>query len=354
MRANDPNFFISPEESLRAAVARINLNQQGIVLVVGPDGRLLRTVTDGDVRRALLAGCGLETPIARLSGSSPGAPVSAPTSSSPEERLGLMRERSIRQLPIVDDQGRVVELALLDEALHVAPSADVVIMAGGQGQRLRPLTKETPKPMLPVAGRPLLEHLVAHVRDAGLERVRITTHFLEDRIVEHFGNGAEFGVEIDYVRENDPLGTAGSLRLLPETEAPLLVINGDILTRVDFRAMLAFHREHQAAVTVAVREYDFTVPYGVVESDGVVVTGLNEKPVHEFFVNAGMYVLEPGTRGLIPTEGVFHMTDLIGAALAAGERVVSFPIHEYWLDIGQHESYQQAQQDAAEGGRFNA
>jgi len=220
-----------------------------------------------------------------------------------------------------------------------------VIMAGGFGQRLRPLTEKLPKPMLPVGEKPVMELIIDQLRNAGIQKVNVTTHFKPDKIRDYFGDGRAFGVDLTYVSEESPLGTAGALSLIGEKNEPLLVINGDILTQVDFRTMLAFHREHGAEITVGVRQYDLQVPYGVIESDGTTVTGLHEKPMLNFFVNAGIYFLEPSVHELIPQGEHFDMTELINALLAKGRPVASFPIVEYWLDIGQHADYAKAQED---------
>ena len=199
--------------------------------------------------------------------------------------------------------------------------------------------------MLPVGDRPLMQRIVEQLRQAGIRRVNISTHYLPEKIIEHFGDGRDFGVTLNYVTEDRPLGTAGALSLMEMPNEPLLVINGDILTRVDFRAMLAYHREHEADLTVGVRQYDLRVPYGVVECEGPRVRQLREKPQISFLVNAGIYLLEPSVHCYIPNGQCFDMTDLIEKLLAEGQMVVSFPIVEYWLDVGQHEDYEKAQED---------
>jgi len=247
---------------------------------------------------------------------------------------------------LVDSDGCVVGLVTTRDLL---PSDDLslaaVVMAGGHGMRLRPLTDDLPKPMLPVAGRPLMEHIVSQLERAGIRRVSITTHYHAEKIVEHFGDGHAFGVDLTYVNEDRPLGTAGALALVDRPAETLLVINGDIVTQVDFHAMYAYHREHEADLTVAVRAYQVQVPYGVIETEGVHVSSIKEKPHLNFFVNAGIYLLEPSALAHIPSGRRFDMPDLIDALLGCGKPVVSFPIREYWLDIGEHDSYLQAQRD---------
>jgi NDP-sugar pyrophosphorylase family protein len=224
-----------------------------------------------------------------------------------------------------------------------------MVMAGGEGTRLRPLTDSVPKSMLPVGDRPLLELIVRQLGQAGIRRVNLATHYKADQIERHFGDGSEFSVDIQYVNEHQPLGTAGAIGLLSASHEPLLVVNGDILTQVDFAAMLEFHRAHNADMTVAVRPSEFHVPYGVVETSGVDITSLSEKPVMRYFVNAGIYLLNPEVCEWVPSGQRYDMPDLIGALIANRRRVISFPIHEYWRDIGQTADYRQAVADAEKG-----
>jgi len=223
-----------------------------------------------------------------------------------------------------------------------------VIMAGGFGTRLRPLTDDTPKPMLPIGGKPLMERTIEGLQKSGISRINVTTHYLQEKITRYFGTGSRFGVELRYVSEDEPLGTAGALRLMEDVNEPLLVMNGDILTKVDFRSLLKFHQEQKAALTVAVRQYDVQVPYGVIEAEKGIVTGLQEKPRFNFLVNAGIYLLEPSARRCIPDGEPYDMTDLIAHLLERGETVAGFPIMEYWLDIGKHDDFRKAQQDVSQ------
>lgn len=352
MRANLSVFFVYPTESIRRAIEQMDTNRCGIVLVVDEERRLLGTVTDGDVRRAVLAGYDLKAPVRRLlerkAGTRYAQPITAPADVDPPTALGLLQQHAIAHLPLLDAERRPVDLVTTDDFLPGQElGLQAVIMAGGPGSRLRPLTEDVPKPMLLVGGRPLMEIIIEQLRDAGIRRVNVTTHHRREKITRHFGDGRDFGVEINYVEEDQPLGTAGALGLMAAPTETMLVINGDILTQVGIRAMLEFHREHRSDLTVAVRPYAVQVPYGVIESDGAHVTHLSEKPQLQFFVNAGIYLIEPVVHGYIPSGGRFDMTDLIARLLEAGRTVVSFPLHEYWLDIGQHEDYERAQQDVA-------
>lgn len=336
------------------AIASINVNALGIVLVTDDHGRLQATITDGDIRRAMLEGIRLDAPIQTLLDNKTdklyAKPVTARAGDSNEKIIRLMEEYVIRQIPLLDEQDHVVDLIMLEDIIpkeNLPLSA--VVMAGGYGTRLLPLTEDLPKPMLPVGDRPLMEHIIEQLQQTGIQRVNVTTHYMSDKIKNHFGDGQDFGVDIDYVDEDKPLGTAGALGLMEKPDEPLLVINGDILTRVDFRAMLKYHSKHKADLTVGVRQYAFDVPYGVLECDGPFVKQLKEKPKYNFLVNAGIYLLEPSVHPYIPNDQRFDMTDLIAKLLEDGCTVVSFPIVEYWLDIGQPVDYKQAQEDAENG-----
>jgi len=326
-----------PTAPTAEAVSRLDSAGLGIVLVTDSGGRLLGTITDGDIRRALLAGRDLARPLAEFLDTKNNPvyprPVSLPSHASPDEIRRVMTERKIRHVPLLDHNGRVVDLARLEdliESRHQPLTA--VVMAGGLGTRLRPLTEDTPKPMLPVGGRPLLERTIERLKAAGVHDVVVSTRYKARKVQEHFDDGSRFGVRVGYVTEDRPMGTAGSLRLMDRPDSTLLVLNGDVLTSVDFGAMREFHAEHDAALTVGVREYKFSVPYGVVDCDGVRVAGLREKPTYTSFVNAGVYLLEPSVFDVFPeTDAPFNMTDLIERLVEGGRAVVSFPIHEYWM-----------------------
>lgn len=351
MYADLTRLCIDEASTILDAVTRMDSSRLGIVLVVDGQGRLVSTLTDGDIRRALLAKIDLSQRVAMLvarkAGSSYARPITALASDDRGTYLKTLKQRNIRHLPILDEEQRVVGLVTLDEFVpSEVLTLQAVIMAGGPGTRLRPLTETLPKPMLPVGGRPLMEITIEQLRTAGIKRVSVSTHFNGEKITEHFGDGREFGVEINYVAEEQPLGTAGALGLLERPTGTMLVINGDILTDVNFRTMLAFHREHQADLTMAVRQYDLQVPYGVVECQGTSVRRMSEKPTLGFLVNAGIYLLEPSVHEFIPTGERFDMTELIQRLLDGGRSVVGFPIREYWLDVGQHADYVMAQEHA--------
>jgi dTDP-glucose pyrophosphorylase/CBS domain-containing protein len=346
--------------TVREAIDRIDSNGKGIVLITDPEGKLLGTITDGDVRRWILASKPLEAPVSavlahkRASSTKYPVPITAPVTAGRDVILRMMQDRVIHQMPLVDADGTVVGLVTMDELIPSEPlGMQAVIMAGGFGTRLRPLTIDLPKPMLPVGDRPLMELIVRQLQTAGIRRVNVTTHYKGEKIIEHFGNGDRFGMEFKYVSEDRPLGTAGALSLMEPPKERLLVMNGDILTGVDFRAMLNYHQDHTAMLTVGVRTYEFKVPYGVIEREGDFVLKVVEKPSLTFFVNAGIYLLEPRAHQYIPRGERFDMTDLISRLIQEGHRVACFPILEYWLDIGQHVDYEKAIKDI-QTGRFAA
>jgi len=342
------SFCILRTGTVGEAAACMDRSRLGIVLVVNKDRQLVGTITDGDLRRAMLARISLENPLDTILdqkvGSAYAQPIVAHVGKSPAEYLQLLKGRGILHLPILDENGRVMGLVSRDEFLPTPlPSLQAVIMAGGRGSRLFPLTEHVPKPMLPVGEQPLLEIIIKQLRDSGVKRVNVTTHHCAEKIEQHFGDGHEWGVDLTYVAEDRPLGTAGSLGLMQAPHETTLVINGDILTQVNFQAMHAFHRALGADLTVAVRQYDVQVPFGVIDCEGTAVRRLREKPVLNFFVNAGIYLLEPVVYQHLVTGQRMDMTDLIQLLLDRGRPVASFPIREGWLDIGQPGDYEQAQ-----------
>ena len=346
MSARWEDTIVGPDLPLLDAIARLDSAALQILLVLDEDRRLIGTLTDGDIRRAILRHMPLD---GRVADAMHRTPTTISLGTYREEAMRRMRERHVRQLPILDAAGRAVGLELVDEVLAqpARPNA-VVLMAGGLGRRLRPLTEKTPKPLLRVGGRPLLETIIESFAEYGFTRFFLSINYRADQVEEYFGDGSELGVRIDYLREDEFLGTAGALSLLPETPAePIVVMNGDILTRLDFGQLLDFHTRTEAEMTMCVREYDIEVPYGVVEVDGEEVTSLVEKPVARHFVNAGVYVLAPGLIADIHDGERLDMTDLAHRVMAGSGRLSAFPIREYWLDIGHVKDYERAQADFA-------
>ena len=335
------NLLIPPTTTVFECIQKIDSGAFQIVFVVDDKNRLMGTVTDGDIRRGLLKGVELDHSVSAAMNS---APFTIREDSDRGEALSIMRQREIRRVPILDDENVVIGFETLGE-LRQSESVDntVVLMAGGLGKRLRPMTHETPKPLLEIGSRPLIETIVMAFAAQGFRRFFISINYKGELIEEHFGAGEPWNVQIEYLRETKYLGTAGALQLLPERPTePIIVMNGDLLTSVNFRQLLDFHAEHQAAATMCVRNYSFQVPYGVVQMEDHNLTGIVEKPAQSWFVNAGMYVLSPQTLELMPSGSPFDMTDLFSAVIRRGDRAVAFPIREYWLDIGHVEDLRRA------------
>ncbi len=339
-------ILIAPETAILEAIEKIDSGAVQTALVVDGEGRLLGTVTDGDVRRGILKGVPLAAPVSGIMNTEP---IAVENTTSRSAILRLMRQWEIGQIPVVDADERVVGLETIAELIRAAqPDTWVVLMAGGLGQRLRPLTEETPKPLLPVGGKPLLETLVESFARQGFHRLFLSVNYKAEMFKAHFGDGARWGVAIEYLHEDRPMGTAGSLSLLPgRPEDPLIVMNADLLTSVDFRCLLDFHESHAADATMCVREYAFQVPYGVAEICNHRLVGVSEKPRHQFFVNAGIYVLGPVALGLIPDDEPFDMPRLFETLIARDGAAAVFPIREYWRDVGHFADLERAQGDFA-------
>ena len=325
------SISLSKTQKLADAVACIEASGGQIALVVDERFRLVGTITDGDIRRAILRG---ETLDSTASDVMHRHPRSVPRGTPLTEIAAILKREMIFQMPVVDAEGVVVELYLADEIDLPDPAAHhVMIMAGGLGTRLRPITETVPKPMIEVGGRPILEHILERFREQGFRKISLCVNHLAEIIEHHFCDGARFGVQIDYVRETKRMGTAGALSLLAERpEKPLIVMNGDILTSINFGQMLAFHYENAALATMGLNRYQYQVPYGVVDVRNHHITGFSEKPVFDFFVNAGIYVISPEILDLIPPDRFFDMPSLFDQIHP--DRRVAFPLHEYWLDVG--------------------
>lgn len=330
------------DSTLQAAVHCLNESALQIALIVARDGPLVGTLTDGDIRRGLLRGLDLGSSIESIVQRDP---VVVPPRLGREMVLEIMKANRIRQLPIIDDQRRVVGLHLWDELL--APklrSNMMVIMAGGRGRRLYPHTDTCPKPMLPVAGRPMLEHIIERARAEGLQHFVLAVHYLGHMIREYFGDGAKWQVHIEYLQEETPLGTAGALGLLTgKPSLPFLVSNGDVLTDIRYGELLDFHCRHEAAATMAVRMHEFQHPFGVVHIDGVDIKGFEEKPVSRSHINAGIYVLAPAALELLGTGSPCDMPALFCRLQQQGMRTIAYPMYEPWLDVGRPDDYSTAQ-----------
>lgn len=342
-KANWQDIVISPQTPLREAIAKMDSSALQVVLVLNTDQTLAGILTDGDVRRAILAGKDLQSCTSEVMNCQPTAvPASLPRS----EMLAIMRRKVLHQLPLLAPDHQVIGLVTLDELIGAVQKPNwVILMAGGLGTRLHPLTKECPKPLLTVGGKPILEIILENFAEQGFKHIFISVNYKAEMIQDYFGQGDRWGVEINYIHEKQNLGTAGALSLLVERPTtPMIVMNGDILTRTSCDSLLKFHEEQKAVATMAVREYDWQVPYGVVCMDGVKIKTIEEKPVQRFFVNAGIYALSPAVLEYIPQNTFFDMPTLFERLIAGNQPTVAYPFREYWMDIGRMSDLEKANQ----------
>ncbi|CAA7621671.1 nucleotidyltransferase family protein [Magnetospirillum sp. UT-4] len=338
--------LLSSSAPIAEAIRIIDESSKQICLVVDDQGRLQGTVTDGDIRRAILRSHPLDLPVERIMNRTP---ITARPDEDRAALLARMKARRVHQLPIVAADGRVVGLAVVDEMMQVDQRGLdnwVVLMAGGLGMRLRPLTEDTPKPLLKVGNRPLLEIALEELVRQGFRRFYVSVNYLGEKIKEALGDGARWDADIRYLDETKRMGTAGALSLIPEPpEAPVMVMNADLLTKLNLKSLLDYHHDHRAAATIAVRDYEFQVPYGVVRVDNQRIVGIDEKPRQHFFVNAGIYVLNPEVIARIPRDSFVDMPDVFDGLIRDGLPTAAFPLREYWLDIGRMNDFDQANRD---------
>lgn len=342
---NFKQAFVRENLTLRQIMKNMNNSALGIALVVDKDSRLLGTVTDGDIRRALLQGNELEDNVLEVMNSTP---YTVKLNTPDEDIRDLLIEKKIKKIPVLNDYGQVVNIRILEEFLKKPSKKEnqVILMAGGLGSRLRPLTYDIPKPLLKVGEKPILEIIVDQFKSQGFNNFLITVNYKSDQIKNYFQDGKSFGVNIQYVEEKKRLGTAGALSLLTEKpQQPFIVMNGDLLTKINYNSFLEYHINGDYAISVGGREYEFQVPYGVLDIDDEEVISLKEKPKFKFFVNAGIYVITPNLISNIPLNTYYDMTTLIDEVLQDNGKVGCFPIYEYWMDIGQHEDFQKAHAD---------
>lgn len=325
--------LLEKDANIQGAIRCLDQSGFQIVIVIDTEGTLVGTITDGDIRRGLLRGLELSSPISMIVHSDP---LVLPPAITRDAALKLMQANRIHQLPIVDDVRRVVGLHIWDELGNTASRPNkMVIMAGGKGTRLRPHTENCPKPLLPVRGKPMLEHIIERAHAEGVEHFILAVHYLGHMIGDYFGDGSRWNVRIDYLHEEQPLGTAGALGLLASRpEHPLLVTNGDVLTDVRYGEILDFHERHTAVATMAVRSHEWQHPFGVVHTEGVDIVGFEEKPVIRSHVNAGIYVIEPRALDALDHGEYCDMPTLFARLQNTAERTIVYPMHEPWLDVG--------------------
>ena len=337
-------LLLKPSDTLETAIQRLHAGGKRISLVVDENRKLLGTVTDGDIRRSLIKHVTMDCSVTEVMNNTPSTALA---SESSDLIMSKMKRRDLLSIPLVDNYGILVGLETLQHLLEKRRYDNpVFIMAGGFGTRLHPLTEKKPKPLLNIGNRPILETIIKQFIEAGFHNFYISTHYKAEMIRDHFGDGSSMDVNIEYLHEEKPLGTAGSLGLLPGSmsDLPIIMMNGDLLTKVNFEHLLDFHQEQTSLATMCVREYDFQVPYGVVEIKEQHVTTIVEKPVQKFFVNAGIYVLDQKLINKIDGKSYLDMPNLLEAQIENGQKVSVFPIHEYWLDIGRMEEYESAHQ----------
>lgn len=338
------NTLIATSCSVREALVIIDKEALRGAIVVDENRKLLGVVSDGDIRRGLLAGISLDEPVHQVMNTKP---TVATADFSKEQLVDLMESKSILSVPIVKD-GIVVSLHTLHESLSITQIDNpVFLMAGGFGTRLRPLTNNCPKPLLKVGNKPILEITLLHFIKFGFVNFYISTHYLPDMIKAHFGDGSKWGVNITYVHEESPLGTGGALGLLPADvpSLPLIMMNGDILTNIDFKKLLTFHDNEKADASMCVREYEYQIPYGVIQGEHGKIISMEEKPRQVFHINAGIYVVSPDIIAQVRENEKIDMPTLLEQRIEMKENVMMFPVHDYWLDIGQMEDYKRAQTD---------
>lgn len=340
------NIVVHTNQTLFETMKIIDETSLQFAVVVDEDNHLLGTVTDGDIRRGILRGEGLEVPINLIMNPTP---FSAKYGLKTNTYKQLMKSKNLKQLPIVNDQKQIVDILFIDHLETPTNKNQVILMLGGLGKRLRPLTNDIPKPMLKVGNKPIVESIIEGFKQYGYTNFIFSVNYKKEVIQDYFQNGNIMGISIDYIEEKKRMGTAGALSLLENRPTePFFVMNGDLLTQVNFDQLMQFHQEQNAVATMCVREYEYQVPYGVIETDGVELISIKEKPIHRSFVNAGIYVLSPEVFEYIPVDTFYDMPSLFEALINQGKKTSVFPIHEYWLDIGRVDDFNRANEQYKE------
>lgn len=333
--------IMKKEATIADAIQRLNAAGLKILLVTEDDGKLIGTISDGDIRRGLLRGLVLTSEIENIIHKDA---MVVPIDMSREVVIQIMTANKIQQVPIVDEENRVIGLHLWDE-LSTMEQRDnfMVIMAGGKGSRLYPQTENCPKPLLLIGGKPILEHIIDRAKREGFFRFVIAVYHLGHMIEDYFGDGTNFGVQIEYLKEKEPLGTAGALCLFKgRPKSPFIVTNGDVVSDIHYSELIDFHNQHDAFATMAVRRYESQNPFGVVQTDGIEITHYEEKPISINYINAGVYVLDPRAIDHLVDSEPKDMPTLFQELSGQSERVIAYPIHEQWLDIGNPNDFQKA------------
>jgi len=323
------------------AISCLNDSMLQIVLVVDEQSSLIGTITDGDIRRSMLKGIKISDTVENIINSNP---LVISTSMKRDSVLQLMQVNKIHQLPVVDQDRKVVGLHLWNKLMATEVRHNtMIIMAGGKGTRLRPYTENCPKPMIHVAGKPMLERIIERAKQDGFGHFILSIHYLGHMIEDYFEDGSKWGVKIEYLREDSPLGTAGALSLLSNLPTlPVLITNGDVLTDIRYSEIIDFHHRHYARATMAVRQHQWEHPFGVVKTDGVDIIGFEEKPISYSHINAGIYVLEPSVFSSLNENEYCDMPTLFARLKDNNHRTIVYPMHEPWLDVGRHDDLELA------------
>ena len=341
---NWKSILITPKTILKEAITVVDAGCAQIALVVDESMRLVGTVADGDIRRALINGATLEVQCSKIMNPNP---TTALLGTPNEKLLTIMRRGAFHQVPLLDEEGILHGLATIDEIIGaVHHDNPVVIMAGGLGTRLHPLTVDCPKPMLKVGNKPILENIIMAFTGQGFRKFYISVNYKAEMISEYFGDGSNWGAEITYLHEKERLGTAGSLSLL--TEKPknsIIIMNGDLLTHANFSEIVEYHEKQNAAATLCTREYENTIPFGVISVEGNLVKNIEEKPISSYLVSTGIYVLSPESLDYVIKNEFLDMPHLIKRLMNDGRNAVAYKLQDYWLDIGRIEEFERAQRE---------
>ena len=351
LNENWRNALLLAESTIHDAIRVLNDTSLKIVLIASEAGVLIGTITDGDIRRGLLIGIDINDSVVKILNPKP---IFVDKYTSQDRVREIMSTSRIYQIPILDHNMILVGMHIWDDInFPIKRENMLVIMAGGKGTRLLPKTLKTPKPMLPLAGRPILEHIIFRARNQGFNNIVIAIQHLGESIETYFGTGGAFGVDITYLRENLPLGTAGALSLLPKIpDREILVTNGDLITDVRFDRILDFHIHHEAAGTMAVQHYNLINPFGVVKTRGLEIIGFEEKPINQSLINTGIYVLDPLTLTYLDKSSPCNMPELFEKIRSKGHKTYAYPIHEHWTDIGEPKDYIKASEEFLDSGKI--
>lgn len=335
--------IIQKNESIRSALIRLDKLAGDSVLFVVNNDVLIGAITDGDIRRGFIKGLGFDAPITSFMNPNPRYIIEGHSSI---ETFEIFRKASIDIIPVINIKKEIVDIINLRHQSSILP-VDAVIMAGGKGRRLMPLTANTPKPLLKVGDKPIIEYNIDRLINVGINDITLSINYLGDQLINYFQDGKEKGVKISYIEEDKPMGTIGSILLKEDfSHDDILVMNSDILTNIDFTDFYKTYKNTQADMIVATVSYKVNVPYGVLETvEGNKVVSLKEKPDFAYFSNAGIYILSKRVISMIPKDTFFDITDLMQKVIDLNNRLITYPINGYWLDIGKHEDFKKAQED---------